>query len=64
VTVNYVTTRWYLAQCQDCWKTLPMPFLSEEERDGWAEVHEEATLHRVRRGTNDRTRLVEVADRD
>jgi hypothetical protein len=40
-------TRYYLAECQDCTPTLPVPFLEQPERDKWASVHSDVLGHSV-----------------
>lgn len=47
-----MTRVWFLAVCCDCEPELPkpMPFLKVGERDQWAQVHREATGHRVEVG--------------
>jgi hypothetical protein len=40
-------TTFYLAVCEQCGADLPVPFYDEDERDRWAEAHENATDHEV-----------------
>lgn len=45
---------WYLAVCQGCTPTLPMPFTTEQDRDDWARLHAEGTGHEVANETQNR----------
>ena len=48
-------TRYYIAECQDCSPTLPMPFLERDKRDEWASFHSDVLRHHVLVCTQDMT---------